>query len=82
MNPDEIMAQYAGLEWRGTGFWPGTELASRCTAPEQQRRYRRLHVQITWRDSYGEPVKVPGPICIRGGKFFGLGLFAPITICT
>lgn len=74
----DTLAQHAELEWRSTGFWPGTELASRYAVPEQHRRYRRLHVQITWKDSYGEPVKIPGPICIGGGKFSGFGLFAPI----
>ena len=75
----DALAQHAEFEWRNTGFWPGTELASRYAVPEQHRRYRRLHVQITWRDSYGEPIKIPGPICIGGGKFSGLGLFAPIS---
>jgi CRISPR-associated protein Csb2 len=70
------LAQHANLEWRGTGFWPGTDLASRYAVPEQHRRYRRLHVRITWRSPAGYPIRVSGPICLGGGKFSGLGLFA------
>jgi CRISPR-associated protein Csb2 len=46
--------------------------------PEQHRRFRRLHVRITWRSPDGIPIKVSGPICIGGGKFSGLGLFAAL----
>jgi CRISPR-associated protein Csb2 len=72
----EAMAQHAELDWRGSGFWPGTELASRYAVPEQHRRYRRMHVRITWRSSDGEAIKIHGPLCIGGGKHSGLGLFA------
>jgi CRISPR-associated protein Csb2 len=76
----DVLAQHADLEWRSTGFWPGTELASRYAVPEQHRRYRRLHVRMTWRHSPNGPmIQVPGPICIGGGKFSGLGLFAPVS---
>ena len=68
--------QDAELDWRSTGFWPGTAHAAKYAVPEQHRRYRRLHVGITWRSSDGQIVKVPGPICIGGGKHSGLGLFA------
>jgi CRISPR-associated protein Csb2 len=74
----DVLAQHADLEWRGTGFWPGTELASRYAVPEQHRRYRRLHVRITWRSPEGLTLNIPGPICIGGGKFSGLGLFAAV----
>jgi CRISPR-associated protein Csb2 len=72
----EAMARDAELDWRSTGFWPGTAHAAKYAVPEQHRRYRRLHVGITWRSSDGQIVKVPGPICIGGGKHSGLGLFA------
>jgi CRISPR-associated protein Csb2 len=72
----EVLAQHADLEWRNTGFWPGTELASQYAVPDQHRRYRRLHVRITWRSAKGLKTKVSGPVCIGGGKFSGLGLFA------
>lgn len=75
----DALAQHAELEWRSTGFWPGTDLASRYAVPDQHRRYRRLHVRITWRSPEGNSIEIPGPICIGGGKFSGLGLFAPIS---
>ena len=72
----EVMAHDAELDWRSSGFWPGVQLASQYAVPEQHRRYRRLHVRITWRSSDGQIIKVPGPICIGGGRHSGLGLFA------
>jgi CRISPR-associated protein Csb2 len=72
----EAMARQADVCWRSSGFWPGVPSASQYVVPEQHRRYRRLHVRITWRTSDGQMVKVPGPICIGGGKHSGLGLFA------
>jgi CRISPR-associated protein Csb2 len=74
----DALAQHAVLEWRSTGFWPGTELASRYGVPDYLKRFPRLHVRIEWRDTHGKPVPVPGPICIGGGRYFGLGLFAPM----
>jgi CRISPR-associated protein Csb2 len=72
----EAMARDAELDWRSTGFWPGTAHASQYAVPEQHRRYRRLHIRITWRKPDGSMLKVLGPICIGGGKFSGFGLFA------
>jgi CRISPR-associated protein Csb2 len=72
---DEL-ARHAAIEWRTVGFWPGTELATRYPFPNESRRHRRLHVRITWRDASGGPINVPGPICLGGGRFHGLGLFA------
>ncbi len=72
----EALARHAELQWRSTGFWPGTEIVSRYAVPDQHRRFRRLHVRITWRSPDGQPIKVAGPICIGGGKYSGLGLFA------
>ena len=74
----EELARYAAIEWRTVGFWPGTELATRYPFPEKLRRYRRLHVRITWRDGSGRDIKVRGPICLGGGRFQGLGLFAGV----
>jgi CRISPR-associated protein Csb2 len=72
----EAMAQHAELDWRSSGYWHGVPLASQYAVPEQHRRYRRLHVRITWRSSDGQMLKVRGPICVGGGKHSGLGLFA------
>ena len=74
---DEL-AQHAVLAWRPGGFWPGTELATNYDFPDKLRRFRRLHVQITWRDAAGKVIEIPGPICIGGGRFHGIGLFAPM----
>lgn len=74
----EALARHAELEWRSTGFWPGADLVSRYAVPDQHRRFRRLHVRITWRSSDGQPLKVAGPICLGGGKHTGLGLFAAL----
>jgi CRISPR-associated protein Csb2 len=74
----EEMATHAELEWGPQGFWPGTDSASRYTVPEQHRRYRRLHLKITWRSPGGQPIQMPGPICLGGGRFSGLGLMAAL----
>lgn len=74
----EAMARDVELDWRSTGYWPGTTHASQYAVPEQHRRYRRLHVRIAWRSADGLPMKVSGPICIGGGKHSGLGLFAAL----
>ncbi len=71
-----LLAARAELEWRITGFWPGLDRADRYTVPEYLKRFPRLHVRLIWRDSEGRPLKVPGPICLGGGRFYGLGLFA------
>ena len=60
------------LYWRGSGFLPGTDLATNYAVPEQCRRYRRLHCRI----EFSKPVT--GPFCIGGGRHFGLGLFAAV----
>jgi CRISPR-associated protein Csb2 len=72
----EELAQHAEIQWRPGGFWPGTELATNYDFPDKLRRYRRLHVRITWRNSACQPISIPGPICLGGGRFHGLGLFA------
>ena len=70
------MAENAKLCWRGTGFWPGTALAGKSFVPQYLRQYRRLHVRIDWRDSKGKLIEVNGPVCLGGGRFLGMGLFA------
>ena len=72
----DTLKQHAIIEWRAAGFWPGTELASRYGIPNHLQKFSRYHVRIQWRDANDNPIQVPGPICIGGGRFYGLGLFA------
>jgi CRISPR-associated protein Csb2 len=72
------LAQSAELDWRSSGFFSGVDLASRYTVPDYLKRFPRVHVRITWRDPAGHRLRVPGPICLGGGRFFGLGLFATL----
>jgi CRISPR-associated protein Csb2 len=66
--PEEVINN-ARLEWRGTGFIPGTDMATNYAVPNQHRRFRRLHVCVV----FDRPIS--GPLCIGGGRFTGLGLF-------
>lgn len=75
----EVIARNADIECRGSGYLPGTDLASRYMTGDQHRRYRKLHVRIQFRDESGQPLPITGPVCIGGGKFSGTGLFAAIT---
>jgi CRISPR-associated protein Csb2 len=72
----DTLKQHAIIEWRTSGFWPGTNLASRYGVPNHLQKFSRYHVLIQWRDANDHPIQVPGPICIGGGRFYGLGLFA------
>jgi CRISPR-associated protein Csb2 len=74
----EALAEHARIEWRATGFWPGVELANRYTVPDHLTRFPRLHVKISWRDGEGRPIDILGPVCVGGGRFYGLGLFAAV----
>lgn len=71
------LARYASLEWRGTGYLQGLSMARKYFVPDHLQRFRRVHVRVTWRDAAGQAISVPGPICIGGGRHFGLGLFIP-----
>jgi CRISPR-associated protein Csb2 len=71
-----ILADHAELEWREVGFCPGVGLPSSYGVPDHLRRFPRFHVRLGWRDAAGNSVAVPGPICLGGGRFAGLGLFA------
>jgi CRISPR-associated protein Csb2 len=74
----EALSKHAELEWRKTGSWPGSDLADRYGVPDHLRRFPRLHVTLHWRDARGGAVRVPGPVCLGGGRFYGLGLFAAV----
>lgn len=69
------LADYARLDWRSVGFLPGAARADRYGVPDHLRLYPRFHVRIRWRGQDGGAVEVPGPICLGGGRFYGLGLF-------
>jgi CRISPR-associated protein Csb2 len=69
------LAENAELEWRHTGFIAGVGLAGNYGVPDHLRRYPRLHVRLTWRSRTGDPIRVPGPVCLGGGRFHGVGLF-------
>jgi CRISPR-associated protein Csb2 len=69
--PEELIYN-AQLQWRGAGFIPGTDMATNYAIPNQHRRFRRLHVRVV----FNRPIS--GPLCIGGGRFTGLGLFASV----
>lgn len=71
----DILARHVTVEWNPSGFLPGVELANRYGVPSHLRRFPRVHVKLRFRDPEGRRVRVPGPICIGGGRFYGLGLF-------
>jgi CRISPR-associated protein Csb2 len=70
------LANHAEIEWRKVGFWAGADLADRYGVPQHLKRFPRLHIKIRWRDARNKAVSIPGPICIGGGRFYGLGLLA------
>ena len=72
----EELAQCAEIEWRTTGFFPGTALSNRYFVPSHLQRYRKYHMKVTWRDATGARVDVPGPVLLGGGRFIGMGLLA------
>jgi CRISPR-associated protein Csb2 len=71
----QVLADYAELEWRKGGFLSGVDLVHRYGVPDHLKHFPRVHVLIRWRDSKGSPIKMPGPICLGGGRFYGIGLF-------
>ena len=72
----KVLADNADIEWRKIGFWRGTEPVERYGVPNHLMRCPRYHVKIGWRDGDHKTVKIDGPLCIGGGRFYGLGLFA------
>jgi len=79
----QSLATDADIQWRGTGFLPGADLASHYSVPDQCRRFRRLHVKVVWRTRASDgsliPLKLTGPFCFGSGRFSGLGLFVPVS---
>jgi len=72
------LAANATLSWQQTAFLSGVERAASYRVPRHLVRFPRLHVRIDWRTASGTPVLVPGPICIGGGRFYGMGLFTAL----
>ncbi len=72
------VAKHADLDWRKVGFWPGADLADRYSVADHLRRFPRFHVKLLWRDARGRPIQIPGLVCLGGGRFYGLGLFAAL----
>lgn len=72
----EFLAQNAELELRNVSFWPGSDLASHFRVPKHLEAYPRYHVRLKWPALGQEPLKLPGVLCIGGGRHYGLGLFA------
>jgi CRISPR-associated protein Csb2 len=74
----EVLAENAHIEWSRIGFWPGTSPAERYGVPDHLKCFSRLHVRIQWRSAAGEPIALRGPICLGGGRYYGLGLLAAL----
>lgn len=76
----DVLAENAVVDWRKVGYWPGVDLADRYGVPDHLKLFPRYHVRIGWRTATGRPTRVPGPVCIGGGRFVGLGLFASLRL--
>jgi CRISPR-associated protein Csb2 len=63
------LAATAGIEARSSGFIAGVDMAHRHFVPAHLQRWPRVHVRLT----FDRPVR--GPLCVGGGRFYGLGLF-------
>lgn len=73
----QMLADNAIVEWRKIGYWRGTEHADKYGVPNHLKKFPRYHVKLCWRDENQNQLSVCGPVCIGGGRFYGLGLFAP-----
>ena len=73
-----VLADHADIEWRKVGFWARSDHADRYGVPDHLRRFPRFHVKLRWRDAQNRLVQITGPVCLGGGRFYGLGLFAAL----
>ncbi|MCC7409725.1 MAG: type I-U CRISPR-associated protein Cas5/Cas6 [Phycisphaeraceae bacterium] len=64
------------LDWRGVGYMPGLDLASRYRRPRNASEAPVRHVKIRFVDPDGEPLSLQGPLSLGSGRYRGLGLFA------
>jgi CRISPR-associated protein Csb2 len=78
LRDGRVVGAGADIDFGETGFFACTDLAGRYRVPRHLtlERLPRIHVRIQWRDAEGAPHRMRGPICIGGGRFYGLGLFA------
>jgi CRISPR-associated protein Csb2 len=72
------LARWANLEFNSNGFLNGSQHVSQYGVPKELKGYPVYHVRIAWKDAKGNPVRVPGPLCIGGGRFRGMGLMFPV----
>lgn len=70
----DVVAHHVTFEWRQTGFLAGVDLASLYGVPNHLRRYPRVHVKLAFHNPRGKPMAVRGPLCVGGGRFYGIGL--------
>jgi CRISPR-associated protein Csb2 len=73
-----VLADHAEIAWRKVSFWPGAEHADRYGVPDHLKRYPRVHVRVRWRSPDLRSIELRGPFCLGGGRFYGLGLLAPL----
>jgi CRISPR-associated protein Csb2 len=67
--PPELVSATTDLEWRGVGFRPGLEMASRYQRPKPLHG-PMYHVRVRF------PAPVRGPLAVGAGRYRGFGLFA------
>lgn len=60
----------ARIDAREAGYIAGVDMAQRHFVPRHLQRWPRFHVRLT----FDRPIL--GPLCVGGGRFYGLGLFA------
>lgn len=70
----KVLADHADLEWNQTGYMRGVAPVGRYGVPDHLKKFPRVHVRLSFRDVSGMPVQIGGPICLGGGRYYGLGL--------
>lgn len=74
----QFLADHAIVEWRKVGYWRGVEQVNHYGVPDHLKRFPSYHIKITWCDEQQRPLRIRGPVCIGGGRFYGIGLFAAL----
>ncbi|MCC7406880.1 MAG: type I-U CRISPR-associated protein Cas5/Cas6 [Phycisphaeraceae bacterium] len=73
--PPEVVKS-AELDWRGVGYMPGLDLASRYRRPRNASEAPVRHVKVRFVAPDGGPLSLQGPLSLGSGRYRGLGLFA------